>query len=124
MRRRAFRLAGTAALAAMLFLQAAFALAACGLDRPQAAQALSMLAEQTGGPPCHEPEQNAALCLAHCQSGDQTLDKQPLKVPPLVAPAAVPGVQVAPQDRAAASARLPVPLAGPPRHILFQSLLI
>ena len=124
--RRTLKLTGMAALAAMLFLQAAFALAACGLERPGAAQALGTLAQQADDAPCHQPQENAGLCLAHCQSGEQALDKPQVKVPPLVFSTPMPAVRawLEPYQAVAAGARLPLPVAGPPRHILFQSLLI
>ena len=115
-----------AALAAMLFVQAAFALAACGLDRPVSSRAMSMLVQQAAEAPCHEQSANTSLCLAHCQSGDQALDKPQVKVPPLVFSTPMPAVRawLEPYQAVAAGARLPLPVAGPPRHILFQSLLI
>jgi hypothetical protein len=115
-----------AALVAMLFVQAAFAVAACGLDRPASSHAVSMLVQQAAEAPCHEPGANTSLCLVHCQSGDQTLDKPQVKVPPLLFSAPIPAVRSSyePHDGFPGGPRLPVPLAGPPRHILFQSLLI
>jgi len=115
-----------AALAAMLFVQAAFALAACGLDRQAFAHGRSMLVQRLAEPTCHEQDANASLCLVHCQSGEQTLDKPLVKLPPLAPLAPLPAVrsQHEPFEASAAVARLPLPFAGPPRHILFQSLLI
>ena len=124
--RRTLKLTGMAALAAMLFLQVAFALAACGLERPGAAQALGTLVQQADDAPCHQPQENAGLCLVHCQSGDLALEKPQLKLPPLASFAVLPALRPLrePNRTVGASARLPVPHAGPPRHILFQSLLI
>ena len=115
-----------AALAAMLFVQAAFALAACGLDPQALAHGRSMLVQQLAQPSCHEQDAGANLCLVHCQSGEQTLDKPLVKLPPLAASAPLPAVRSLhePLEASAAVARLPLPFAGPPRHILFQSLLI
>lgn len=123
--RRSLRLAGIAALAAMLFVQAAFALAACGLDL-SAPSRPGMIAQQAVDGSCHEADGNANLCLMHCQSGEQTLDKPQVKVPPLLFAVPVPAVRTSyePHDSFPAGPRLPVPHAGPPRHILFQSLLI
>jgi hypothetical protein len=123
--RRSLRLAGMAALAAMLFVHAAFALAACGLDRPASSRAVSMLAQQAAEAPCHEQSASTSLCIAHCQSADQTRDKPQVKLPPLVFSTPMPAVRTSYALQVAFPARRPpVPLAGPPRHILFQSLLI
>ena len=115
--------AAVAALVAMLFAQAAFALAAC--DPVQAKSRAQMIAAQQADPaPCHEPADNASLCVAHCQAGEQTLDKHQLKVPDLSC-AAVLFVR-APMMREAVRfvPRAPSPAAGPPPRILFQTLLI
>jgi hypothetical protein len=114
--------AALAALAAMLFAQAAFALAACDPVRASSRAAMVMQADEAG---CHESADTANLCLAHCQGREQTLDKHQVKVPD--APFAV--VQFlhawpqAPQ-LARFSPRLPAPAAGPPPRILFRTLLI
>lgn len=114
--------AAIAALVAMFFAQAAFALAAC--DPVQAKSRAHMIAQQADPAPCHEPADNASLCLTHCQAGEQTLDKHQVKVPnPLSA--AVLFVRT-PQIREAVRfiPRAPSPAAGPPPRILFQTLLI
>ena len=121
-RRRFF--AALAALAAMLFAQAAFALAAC--DPGAMASRAQMLAAQSGEhAPCHEPADNVNLCLTHCQSGEQTLDKHQVKVP-VLPPVAV--LFVLPWHGAdlpmAWAPRAPSPAAGPPPRILFRTLLI
>jgi len=74
---------------------------------------------------CHEPAKNLNLCLVHCKSDDQTLDKPLVKIPP-ASLASLPVVRTTqePQEAGRASVRLPTPVAGPPRRILFQSLLI
>ena len=116
--------AGIAALAAMLFAQAAFALAAC--DPARAASRALMIAAQTAEyATCHEPADNANLCLPHCQGREQTLDKHQVKVPGVSVQAMLPA-------RAWREARQPIlwaprapfPAAGPPLRILFRSLLI
>lgn len=122
--RRFFSIAGLAALAAMLFAQAALALAAC--DGVRFESHASMVAAHDGeSAPCHEAEKNAGLCLAHCQHADQTLDKHQVKVPAAVLLAMpVHGKLQAPAPSAPAALRLPARAAGPPARILFQSLLI
>lgn len=124
-RSRRFRSsAGIAALAAMLFVQAAMALAACDAFRTPS-QALMIAAQDADKASCHEAEQNANLCLAHCQSGDQTLDKHQVKVPD----AATQPVLVLTSGPARAAVAAPAlwsaaPVVGPPPRILYQSLLI
>jgi len=110
-------------LGALLFAQAALAVAACDWARVAPAMALAANADQ---PTCHEePARNANLCLAHCLSFDQSPDTPQLQVlaipasPVLVVP--MPNAQ---SIRALDSRfRLPYPAAPPPR-ILFQSFLI
>lgn len=122
LRRRSY-LAGIAALAAMLFAQVAFALAACDTYREHSrAQMIAALAERNPG--CHEQGVDAGLCVSHCQSGDQVLDKHQLKVPDLLSQP----VRVFRGGRASyPPAPLPVPAvapgAGPPLHLLYLSLL-
>lgn len=100
--RRLLRQAALAGLAAMLFAQAALAFAACHEQEPA----------------------NDALCAAHCQASEETLDKFQAKLPILSAallPATYP--RVVPQR----TVFLPlerVPAASPPARILFRSLLI
>jgi hypothetical protein len=121
MRARRIRVfAGIAALAGMLFLQAAYALANC--ERHEVGKA-SMVQNSA---PCHESGKTPDLCAAHCQGGEQTLTKPPVKIPdfstqPVLAlrgwqSAAIPTVAAVPRT-------LPPPAAPPPR-ILFQSLLL
>ena len=121
--RRFLSAAGLAALAAMLFAQAAFALAAC--DPAQAQSRAHMIAVQQAAPaPCHELADNASLCLAHCQAGEQTLDKHQVKVPaPLLAALLIVRAPQVP-EAVRFVRRAPVPAAGPPPRILFQTLLI
>jgi len=122
--RRLSSLAGIAALAAMAFAQAAFALASCDLYRVRS-HALMIAAQAAERMPCHEPAENGSLCLAHCQNGDQTLDKHQVKVPELfVQPVLVIRGLQARGRPVLVLARLPAPAAGPPPRILFQSLLI
>ena len=117
------RFAAMAALAAMLFAQAAFALAAC--DPAQTPSRAHMIAAQAAEAPCHQPADNASLCFAHCQAGDQTLDKHQVKVPDASLPAVLllrAGSVV--RTPASALARAPSPYTSPPPRILFRSLLI
>lgn len=120
-RRRYF--AALAALAAMLFAQAAFALAACDTGKmPSRAQALAQGEEHA---PCHEPAENVNLCLAHCQSAEQTLDKHQVKLPALSAVAVLEARGWQRIGRSFAWApRTPSLAAGPPLRILYRSLLI
>jgi len=122
--RRFFFTAGIAALAAMLFSQAAFALAACDPARAPS-RALMIVAQNAEYATCHEPADNANLCLAHCQGGEQTLDKHQVKVPEVSLQAVLPprAWQEARQPTRW-TPRAPYPPAGPPPRILFRSLLI
>ena len=115
--------AAIAALAAMLFAQAAFALAVCNPQgMPSRAQAL---VEADQHAPCHEPAENANLCLAHCQNAEQTLDKHQVKLPDL---SAVPVLQVRGArhmvSRRTWAPSVLSPVVGPPPRILFRTLLI
>lgn len=123
MRSRPRYFAALAALAAMLFAQAAFALAAC--DPVRASSRAGMVMQTADEMTCHQPADNANLCLAHCQGREQTLDKHQVKVPD--APFAVIQLVTAWPDSsqlARFSPRLPAPAVGPPPRILFRSLLI
>ena len=110
-------------LGAMLFAQAALAVAACDWLRVAPAQAIMAKA---GEPSCHEaPAKNANLCLAHCLSADQSADTTQVAIPAwsqtfflLVA-----GIESVPAPQAVLRYTLPHPGAPPPR-ILFQSFLI
>lgn len=115
--------AALAALAAMLFAQAAIALALCDIGLSGATPMHS--GHETLAMPCHEPEQSTNLCVAHCRNSDQTLDKPQVKVLAAApAPAAHLCVVFAPADRTSPVTRTtPLP-AGPPPRILFHSFLI
>jgi len=121
--RRPLRLAAFAGLAAMLFAQAALALVACNLH---GGVALSMTAPAEPSAPCHEEEPASdALCVAHCQASEQTLDKYQAKVPvlPVLLLPALPA-RIVPPTVSLPLGRAPAPAASPPARILFQSLLI
>lgn len=113
----------TVLLGAMLFAQAALAVAACDWLRVAPAQAI---AAKPSEPTCHdEPAQNANLCLTHCLGADQSMDT------PKVAISAwsqssllvIGAVARAPAPKAALRFTLPPPGAPPPR-ILYHSFLI
>lgn len=109
-----------AALAAMLFLQAAYAFAACELPEGRSGMAAMHAAAMPG---CHEAQAPEALCLAHCQAEDQTLGKLQPGLPDLPLPPA--RVHIAPAPMRAQAPMPPVvPHAGPPPRILYQSLLL
>lgn len=111
-------------MAAMLFAQAAFALSSCDLYRTQSLAAM-IAAQDVEGDKCHESGENANLCLAHCQGGDQTLDKHQVKVPePFLQLVLVIREWQRSGRPVLVPARLPAPVAGPPPRIRFQSLLI
>ena len=122
--RRLSHLAGIAALAAMLFAQAAFALASCDVYRAQSHAAM-VAAQDADGAPCHEADENPNLCHAHCHSGEQSLDKHQVKVPaPLLYPVLLIRSSQGFHPPLRVAARAPCPAAAPPPRILFQSLLI
>ena len=107
-------------VAAALFVQAAFALAACELADRNPVQAIAESSH-----PCHQPETSTNLCVSHCLASDQSLDKPKVFVPalalgtPLVV--ARDSAPLAPVDAIRETAR---PVAGPPPRILFHSFLI
>jgi len=110
-------------LGALLFAQAALAVAACDWLRVAPAMAL---AAKAGQPTCHEePARNANLCLAHCLSFDQSPDTPQLQV--VAIPASPALVVPMPDGRAigVVDSRFRFPrAAAPPPRILFQSFLI
>ena len=114
------RFSAVAALAGMLFLQAAIAFAAC--EMPGGAGMAAMQAAAM--PDCHEQGDDPPnLCLAHCQSQDQTLSKLQPQLPDLAQPPSAIMVWQPPRPLDVSVARL-VPLAAPPPRILFQSFLL
>jgi hypothetical protein len=118
---RARRVVGRLGLAALLFAQAAYAIATCGIAEGRGAAAAFAEASQT----CHEPETSVNLCLSHCLSGDQSLDK-PLPAVPAVADLPVLIVEAAREAgiRLAITRERPKPAVGPPPRILLHSFLI
>jgi hypothetical protein len=94
-----------AALAAMLFAQAAIAAAAW----------------ESAPSPCHEQTPTQNVCFQHCSNNDLSLDIPRIKIPePVFAPAPV--AQLSPVRFAdPAPTYVGVLPAGPPPRILFQS---
>jgi len=120
--RRRSLAAALAALAGMLFLQAAIAFSPC--EMPGRSAAMARAAAMAAMPDCPEADQ-ANLCLAHCASEDQTLIKVSLELPELAVPSAAPVFGL--QKKISAAAEKPAPYlaaAGPPPRILFQSFLL
>ena len=107
-------------VAAALFAQAAFALAACDLADRTPVQAIAQSSQ-----PCHQPETSTNLCVSHCLASDQSLDKPMVFVPALFAGAPLVVVRISPPAAPAHAVRETAkPAAGPPPRILFQSFLI
>jgi hypothetical protein len=107
----------------MLFAQAAFALAACDPAQPSS-RALMVAAQAAEEPACHQPADNANLCLTHCQAGEQTLDKHQIKLPEASFQAVLVPRAQREVRQPAIPPRAPLPPTGPPPHIRFRSLLI
>lgn len=117
-------------LGAMLFAQAALALAAC--DGGQRAPA-GVIAAANPMPCCQDDDArsdalagNANLCLAHCTSDAQSVDTSSL---PILAPFAVGALTVLPVPAAADFALRRARSvwhahAGPPLTVLFQNFRI
>ena len=126
------RMAGIAklVLGAILFAQAALALAACDWGQRAPAQAIAAMDAM---PCCQDGEArpdalagNANLCLAHCTSDAQSVDTSILAFPAL-STLAVLTVSLAPESGCFALRRPPSighALAGPPLTILFQNFRI
>ena len=110
-------------LGAMLFAQAALAVAACDWLRVAPAQAIMAKA---GEPSCHEePAQNTNLCLSHCLSNDQSADTPQVAIPTWNQASflVIVAFESAPLPQGSRRYTLTHPGAPPPR-ILFQSFLI
>jgi hypothetical protein len=124
--RRALKTVARLALAGFLLAQVALAIAGCELGERSAAQAI-LNASAASDEPCHQQsEDSAALCVVHCVTQTQTLEKPFWKAP---APAAAPAlvffvVFSSPAAAAPPAVDLPLALAGPPRRILFRTLVI
>jgi hypothetical protein len=110
------RATARAILAALLFAQAALAIAACDWLVRSPAQVFAA----AEAPPCHEaPAKNGNLCLAHCLSDDQSnsTPQLPAGTPPATVFFSLP---VAPAGfLPSRSAWFELPPPGPPPNILF-----
>lgn len=124
--RRTLRRIARLALAAFLFAQTALAIAACDLGERSAAQAIAS-AGAAGSEPCHQPEDvsTASLCVAHCVTQSQSLEK-PFWQVPTAAPVPAASLLIAPARPwlHIAAADLGPPPAGPSRRILYRTFLI
>lgn len=110
-------------LGALLFAQAALAVAACDWLRVSPAQAIMAKA---GEPSCHEDQAKYAnLCLSHCLGNDQSAGTPQIAVPAWNRSSllVIADIELAPAPRIALSYTLPYPGAPPPR-ILYHSFLI
>jgi hypothetical protein len=106
-------------LAAMLYTQAALALAPCEEVERSAARAIAESAQT-----CHEPEQSPNLCVSECLAGDQN---QYTPAIPVFAPPAAPVLIAAaafPQPLPEHVLAIPLRATHPPPRILFQTFLI
>lgn len=125
--RRLLRLGALSGMGAMLFAQAALAIAACDVaTRPSPSAALAMSVQETTSD-CHEAAPaDDPLCMAHCQASGPSLDKTPAQpaVAPVLALAPVPWRAALPRVLPPDFAREAPPAASPPARILFQTLLI
>ena len=123
--RKLLRTLARIGLAAFLFAQVSLAIAACQVAQPSAAQAIQN-AGGSSSEPCHEQgEEAAALCVAHCVTQAQSLEKPFWKSPaPAAASVVVLFVLLPPAAAPAPAFDTPFALAGPPRRILFRTLLI
>ena len=120
--RRWLRHAARTLIGALLFAQAAVALAACESLRRAPALAIAQAAQPAAESRCHEPERNVNLCVAHCLGEDQSLDKASVSIPAFAATPVLllSLVALAPQ-LAARDAEFVSPAAGPPPRIRFQT---
>ena len=115
------RIAGVL-LGVMLFAQAAFALAGCDWWERAPAEAIA----RTNAPPCHHDQGPATgVCVAHCLTDFQSLDKPSVTLPALGDAPVLMVVLPAPHralGRYAPAA--PACASAPPPRILFSKLLI
>lgn len=117
------RIVARIAAAALLFAQAVIAFADCQMPARSPATAI---ASDSGHSPCHESGGEKNLCVAHCLSADQSLDKPQASVPQ---PATAPVLVVQPASElqyvnAPTPKQLVPPSAAPPPRILFRTLRI
>ena len=121
--RATVRQIATALLGALLFAQAALAVAACDWLRVAPAQAIMAKA---GEPSCHEePAQNTNLCLSHCLGNDQSAYTPQVAIPAWSQAAflVIVALESAPLAQGSQRYTLTRPGAPPPR-ILYHSFLI
>lgn len=120
--RRLLRLAARTLIGALLFSQAAVALAACDWLRRAPAHAIAQAEQPAAEARCHEQGRNLNLCVAHCLGEDQSLDKPAVSVPGFdAAPVlSLPLIALAPRHVARDAEFVPV-AAGPPPRIRFQT---
>jgi hypothetical protein len=123
--RRHLRPLAAVLIGALLFAQAAVALAACESLSRAPARAIAQGDQPPVKERCHEQGENVNLCVAHCLAGDQSFDK-PASPLAAAAPAPVLRLELAPalNRPETAQRRLPHPPAAAPPRILFVSLLI
>lgn len=106
-----------------LFAQGMVAFAACEWGERSAARAVASAA--SGEVQCHEADQGmgANVCVMHCVTGSQSLDKPAFKLPAM-APAPVLVLHARLEWATPRATEIPLPVAGPPPRILFRTLLI
>jgi len=121
--RRLRRGAAFLALVSVLFAQFAIASYACPGPAAKATAAVSPMADMPGCEESAPASERTALCQAHCQQGDQSLDKPVnASLPPAVAVARVVAPQPAaspPREPSSLLARPTAPCASV-RHCRFQ----
>lgn len=107
-----------ALLGFLAFAQSALAVARCDWQERSPAQAIAGTAAQ----PCHEAEEalNSNLCLAHCQSELQSLDKPSVNVYAMPATPVLWVTARAEDLRIATLSFLNVPPGAPPPPFLLQ----
>jgi hypothetical protein len=120
--KRLLRLAARTLVGALLFSQAAVALAACDWLRRAPAHAIAQAEQPAAEARCHEQERNVNLCVAHCLGEDQSLDKPAASIPAFdAAPVLILSVIAPAPHFAARAAEFVPPAAGPPPRIRFQT---
>jgi len=123
--RRISKFTALLSLAVMLFVQAAIALADCGIFLSARPHSLIASSHEPAEEPCHESGASASLCTAHCQGENLSLDKPQVKVHVLLGhPVLAWRTARAPLRDSVALVRQPEGWATPPPRILFRSLLI
>ena len=115
----------TAKLLAGLFFfaQGVLAFAACDWGERSAARAVAAAVSSEAA--CHDADQGmgANVCVMHCVTGSQSLDKPAFKLP-VVAPAPVFALPSRLEWAAPRAGEIPVAVVAPPPRVLFRVLLI